>query len=188
MKSKVTIMITIASCIAAIAFILTGGSEQTKPPCTIIEDQMASGVLHNSYFRIYRDVKGYYPDNLDSFYDFLESSESGFSSDQVSYFKSQIVDPFTKKEYVYFPLKIEGKIVDYVLYSLGADKKDDNISSLRAYDRGEISKVVFLCFPIDCEKYPLNDSSKKADIIVRVPGITYGSQFEIEFLDLDKWG
>lgn len=178
-------MVAILSILTLLGVLMFDKDQQDSTPCEVIEAQMASGFLHHGYFKVYREKKGSYPESLNVFYSFLRSSEAGYDSDQISLFEKQIIDPYTKKEYVYFPLKMDGKIVDYVMYSLGPDKQDDNIEKLQAFNNGNKPNIIFTCFPIDCKEYPLDKAKGKADIVVRVPGVTYGKQFEIDFVEMN---
>ena len=184
MKRKIIIMVILVSVLTLFGALVFNENQQDSSPCEVIEAQMASGFLHHSYFKVYREKKGRYPESLEAFYSFLKSSEAGYDDNQITLFERQIIDPYTNREYVYFPLRVEGVVVDYVLYSLGPDKQDDNIEKLKAFDEGSSSSILFKCFPIDCKEYPLDKTSDKADIIVRVPGVTYGEQFEIDFVEM----
>ncbi|WP_420387136.1 hypothetical protein [Roseivirga sp.] len=114
-------------------------------PCEIIDGHMASGTL-SSFFRDYQIRNNLFPNNLEDLIDFVRSPESGYNESWVEFFESWIKDPYSDENYKYFPIRVDGEIIDYVLYSVGPNKKDDNLSELLAYERGEKEHIVFMTF------------------------------------------
>jgi hypothetical protein len=125
---------------------------------------MAAGDLHHVYFRYYKEINGSYPESLKEFRLFLHKQ---YDEVDIKIFEGIVNDPYTGADYIYFPFVKDGFVYDYVLYSLGPDKVDNNLAVLEKINSGELKSVEFKALNNECDK--LNKIRNQGDLLVRLP-------------------
>jgi hypothetical protein len=140
------------------------GAQPSTLPCELVNFQMATGNLHFVNFRHYKEMNGSYPKSLDELRLFMDKQ---YDEDDIEIFEERIKDPYTRADYIYFPFVKDGFAYDYVLYSLGPDKVDNNLAVLEKINSGELKSAEFKVLNNECDN--LNKIRNQGDLLVRLP-------------------
>lgn len=115
----------------------------------------------------YKDKNGEYPESRELVEKYVYSYNTRKKIKEINPTLRVLFDPFSDTTLIYSPIYHNGKVVDYLIYSIGPDGLDENIDNIYRYNSSEVDTLeVNFRLPNDslniCDRVTF-------DILIRIP-------------------